>query len=152
MGRQMVPGTSKTSSLSFRPQGEILDPSHSFRMIMRSWLLRNSLSLPIRGDEVFADGSPLGSRGEFLYTGDTGRQIKSKESSNASPEWRNAIGEMVRDHTRSPELEHYFSVKVNKPRAQLMITQLGLFIRHPGAKCRISLRTPRRTKNTAICF
>jgi pyrroloquinoline quinone (PQQ) biosynthesis protein C len=45
-------------------------------------------------------------------------------------EWRSVIGEMVRDHMRSPELEHYFSVKVNKRRAQLMITQLGLFIRH----------------------
>ena len=45
-------------------------------------------------------------------------------------EWRKAIGEMVRDHMRSPELEHYFSVKMNKPRAQLMITQLGLYIRH----------------------
>jgi len=37
---------------------------------------------------------------------------------------------MVREHMRSPELEHYFSVKMNKPRAQLMITQLGLYIRH----------------------
>ena len=37
------------------------------------------------------------------------------------PEWRKVIGEMVRDHMRSPELEHYFSVKINKPRAQLMI-------------------------------
>lgn len=46
------------------------------------------------------------------------------------PEWRNVIGEMVREHMRSPELEHYFSVKMNKPRAQLMITQLGLYIRH----------------------
>ena len=45
-------------------------------------------------------------------------------------EWRKAIGEMVREHMRSPELEHYFSVKMNKPRAQLMITQLGLYIRH----------------------
>ena len=45
-------------------------------------------------------------------------------------EWRKAIGEMVRDHMRSPELEHYFSVKMNQPRAQLMITQLGLYIRH----------------------
>jgi hypothetical protein len=45
-------------------------------------------------------------------------------------DWRNVIGEMVRDHMRSPELEHYFSVKMNKPRAQLMITQLGLYIRH----------------------
>ena len=45
-------------------------------------------------------------------------------------EWRKRIGEMVREHMRSPELEHYFSVKMNKPRAQLMITQLGLYIRH----------------------
>ena len=47
-------------------------------------------------------------------------------------EWRKTIGEMVREHMRSPELEHYFSVKMNKPRAQLMITQLGLYIRHGG--------------------
>jgi pyrroloquinoline quinone (PQQ) biosynthesis protein C len=46
------------------------------------------------------------------------------------PEWRRVIGEMVRDHMRSPELEHYFSVKMNKSRAQLMISQLGLYIRH----------------------
>ena len=45
-------------------------------------------------------------------------------------EWRKTIGEMVRDHMRSPELEHYFSVKMNQARAQVMITQLGLFIRH----------------------
>ncbi len=38
-------------------------------------------------------------------------------------EWRKTIGEMVRDHMRSPELEHYFSIKMTKPRAQLMITQ-----------------------------
>src|SRR5258706_6662487 len=45
-------------------------------------------------------------------------------------EWRKTIGEMVREHMSSAELEHYFSVKMNKPRAQLMITQLGLYIRH----------------------
>jgi pyrroloquinoline quinone (PQQ) biosynthesis protein C len=45
-------------------------------------------------------------------------------------QWRQAIGEMVRDHMRSPELEYYFSVKMSKQRAQLMITQLGLYIRH----------------------
>ena len=45
-------------------------------------------------------------------------------------EWRKTIGEMVRGHMRSPELEHYFSVKMTRPRAQLMITQLGLYIRH----------------------
>jgi len=45
-------------------------------------------------------------------------------------EWRDVIGEMVRDHMRSPELEHYFSVRMNQNRAQLMISQLGIFIRH----------------------
>jgi pyrroloquinoline quinone (PQQ) biosynthesis protein C len=45
-------------------------------------------------------------------------------------QWRKVIGEMVRDHMRSPELEHYFSVKMNQRRAQLMIAQLGLYIRH----------------------
>jgi pyrroloquinoline quinone (PQQ) biosynthesis protein C len=45
-------------------------------------------------------------------------------------EWRRVIGEMVRDHMRSPQLEFYFSVPMNKPRAQLMISQLGLFIKH----------------------
>jgi hypothetical protein len=45
-------------------------------------------------------------------------------------EWRDVIGEMVRDHMRSPELEHYFSVRMKQSRAQLMISQLGIFIRH----------------------
>ena len=45
-------------------------------------------------------------------------------------QWRKTIGELVRDHMRSPELEHHFAVKMNKQRAQLMITQLGLYIRH----------------------
>ena len=44
--------------------------------------------------------------------------------------WKEWIGERVREHMRSPQLEHYFSVRMTKPRAQLMITQLGLFIRH----------------------
>lgn len=44
--------------------------------------------------------------------------------------WKEWIGERVRDHMRSPQLEHYFSVRMTQPRAQLMITQLGLFIRH----------------------
>lgn len=45
-------------------------------------------------------------------------------------EWRETIGEMVRQHMRSPQVQHYFSVKMTKPRAQLMLTQLGLYIRH----------------------
>jgi pyrroloquinoline quinone (PQQ) biosynthesis protein C len=45
-------------------------------------------------------------------------------------EWRETIGEMVREHMRSPQLERYFSVRMTRPRAQLMLLQLGLYIRH----------------------
>jgi len=45
-------------------------------------------------------------------------------------EWRKELGELVRDAMRSPELDHYFKVKITKPGAQILITQLGLFIRH----------------------
>ena len=45
-------------------------------------------------------------------------------------EWRRELGELVRQAMRAPELDHYFRVKITKPGAQLLITQLGLFIRH----------------------
>ncbi len=45
-------------------------------------------------------------------------------------EWRKNIGDMVREHMQGPQLRHYFSVKMTKPRAQLMLIQLGLYIRH----------------------
>jgi len=45
-------------------------------------------------------------------------------------EWRKNIGDMVREHMQGPHLQHYFSVKMTKPRAQLMLIQLGLYIRH----------------------
>jgi pyrroloquinoline quinone (PQQ) biosynthesis protein C len=45
-------------------------------------------------------------------------------------EWRYELGEVVRDAMRSPELDHYFKVKITKPGAQVLITQLGLFIHH----------------------
>jgi len=45
-------------------------------------------------------------------------------------EWKERIGEMVREHMRSPQLQHYFSVRLNPPRAQLMLVQLGLYVRH----------------------
>jgi pyrroloquinoline quinone (PQQ) biosynthesis protein C len=45
-------------------------------------------------------------------------------------EWRHELGELVRDLVRSPELEHYFNVRITKPGAQVLITQLGLFIHH----------------------
>ncbi len=44
--------------------------------------------------------------------------------------WRKRIGEMVREHMRSPQLQRYFSVRMTVPRAQLMLKQLGLYIRH----------------------
>lgn len=45
-------------------------------------------------------------------------------------EWRKQLGEVVRAAMRSPEIEHYFKVRITKPGAQVLITQLGLFIRH----------------------
>ena len=44
--------------------------------------------------------------------------------------WRQRIGEMVREHVRSPQLEHYFSVRMTRGRAHLMLKQLGLYVRH----------------------
>ena len=41
-------------------------------------------------------------------------------------EWRKELGELVRDAMRTPEMEHYFQVKITKPGAQVLITQLGL--------------------------
>jgi len=45
-------------------------------------------------------------------------------------EWRARLGELVRDYIRSPELERYFSVKITKPRAAIMVMQQSLFVRH----------------------
>ena len=45
-------------------------------------------------------------------------------------EWRRELGELVRQAIRSPELDRYFKVKITKPGAQVLITQLGLFIHH----------------------
>ena len=45
-------------------------------------------------------------------------------------QWRECLGELVRDYIRSPELEYYFSIKMNKPRAGVMVKQQSLFVRH----------------------
>lgn len=45
-------------------------------------------------------------------------------------QWRSTIGALVREHWRSPEVERYFSVKMNRQRAQIVIAQLGVYIRH----------------------
>jgi pyrroloquinoline quinone (PQQ) biosynthesis protein C len=44
--------------------------------------------------------------------------------------WKECLGELVRDYIRSPELEHYFSVRMTKPRAAIMVTQQSHFVRH----------------------
>ena len=45
-------------------------------------------------------------------------------------EWHKRLGDLVRDYIRSPKLEHYFSVKMTKPRAAIMVKQQSLFVRH----------------------
>ena len=45
-------------------------------------------------------------------------------------EWRRSLGQFVRDYIRSAEMERYFSVKMTKERAALMVTQQSLFVRH----------------------
>lgn len=45
-------------------------------------------------------------------------------------EWRRVLGDIVLSAMRSPEIEHYFSVKITKSGARALTTQLGLFIRH----------------------
>jgi len=45
-------------------------------------------------------------------------------------QWRERLGEMVRDYIRSPELEYYFSIRMTKPRAAVMVKQQSLFVRH----------------------
>jgi pyrroloquinoline quinone (PQQ) biosynthesis protein C len=45
-------------------------------------------------------------------------------------QWKEFLGELVRAYIRSPELEHYFSIKMTKPRAAIMVTQQSHFVRH----------------------
>jgi pyrroloquinoline quinone (PQQ) biosynthesis protein C len=45
-------------------------------------------------------------------------------------EWRRELGEIVRSAMRSPEIEHYLTVKITKLGARALTTQLGLFIHH----------------------
>ena len=43
-------------------------------------------------------------------------------------QWQERLGELVRDYIRSPELEFYFSIKMNKPRAAVMVKQQSLYL------------------------
>jgi len=45
-------------------------------------------------------------------------------------QWKECLGEFVRDYIRSPELERYFSVRMTKPRAAIMVMQQSHFVRH----------------------
>ncbi|HEY2990639.1 MAG TPA: hypothetical protein VGL11_23190 [Candidatus Binatia bacterium] len=44
--------------------------------------------------------------------------------------WKKWLGTVVRQAMRAPEYDRYFSVKLTKARAQVMLTQHGLFSRH----------------------
>jgi pyrroloquinoline quinone (PQQ) biosynthesis protein C len=44
--------------------------------------------------------------------------------------WKAAFGNIARDTMSSPELERYYSVPITRPRAQLMLQQLSLYVRH----------------------
>jgi pyrroloquinoline quinone (PQQ) biosynthesis protein C len=44
--------------------------------------------------------------------------------------WRTALGELARETMASPEVEKYFSVPITKARAQIILKQLSLYVRH----------------------
>ena len=48
-------------------------------------------------------------------------------------QWRECLGELVRDYMRSPEMDFYFSIKMNKPRAAVMV-QAAESVRAPPAR------------------
>ena len=44
--------------------------------------------------------------------------------------WKNWLAAVVRDVMRAPEFDNYFAIKLTRARAQVMLTQHGLFSRH----------------------
>jgi pyrroloquinoline quinone (PQQ) biosynthesis protein C len=44
--------------------------------------------------------------------------------------WNAAFGELARETMSSPELERYFSIPMTRARAQLILKQLSLYVRH----------------------
>ena len=44
--------------------------------------------------------------------------------------WSAAFGELARQTMLSPELERYFSIPITRARAQLILSQLSLYVRH----------------------
>ena len=45
-------------------------------------------------------------------------------------EWKQTIGQMVRENMQTEEADRYYNIKVNQCRAQTLLTQLALFVRH----------------------
>lgn len=43
---------------------------------------------------------------------------------------RDCLGRLIRETMSSQELERYFSISITKARAQLILTQLSLYVRH----------------------
>ncbi len=44
--------------------------------------------------------------------------------------WRARLGDLARETMSSVELERYFSIPITKPRAQIILQQLSLYVRH----------------------
>ena len=45
-------------------------------------------------------------------------------------DWCEAFGELARQTMSSPEADRYFSIPITKPRAQIILQQLSLYVRH----------------------
>jgi hypothetical protein len=45
-------------------------------------------------------------------------------------EWKQTIGQMVRENMQTEQADRYYNIKVNQLRAQTLLTQLALFVRH----------------------
>ena len=44
-------------------------------------------------------------------------------------QWRQALGEIVRDFFRTPEMERFYSIKMTPERARIYLRQLALYAR-----------------------
>src|SRR5207249_8493767 len=50
-------------------------------------------------------------------------------TSMKSQEWRQQLGDCVRDLFLSPEMEHFYSIKMTLERARIYLLQLGIYVR-----------------------
>ncbi|HEY1269658.1 MAG TPA: iron-containing redox enzyme family protein [Candidatus Binatia bacterium] len=44
--------------------------------------------------------------------------------------WRQTLGELARETMSSSELDRYYSIPITRPRAQIILKQLSLYVRH----------------------